>query len=204
MRNKYKGKASDPPENLQQIFLQVKAEFYHLDHVRLVVGEANCAYAKGILFPTIVWPKAWSDKSPCYFSTAIFRHELSHIGDHDLLIRGVMVILQEIHWFNPFIWIAFAFARRDAEYACDERVLKHITEDERYYYSHALIMAAQFSKSHTSPIIIGFANAQLKKRIQKITTYHASVKNRIALIPAIGFVLICAFYDWYSYQSLSR
>ncbi|MGO5097271.1 M56 family metallopeptidase [Agathobaculum sp. LCP25S3_E8] len=193
LRNKYKENASVPPENLQQIFLQVKAEFSNLDHVRLVVGEANCAYAKGILFPTVVWPKAWSDKLPCDFSTAIFRHELFHIKGHDLLFRGVMVILQGIHWFNPFIWIAFAFARRDAEYACDERVLKHITEDDRYHYGHALIMAAQLSKSHTSPIIIGFANAPLKKRIQKITTYHASVKNRIFLIPTIFFILICAF-----------
>lgn len=193
LRNKYKEKASAPPENLQQIFLQVKAEFSHLDHVRLVVGEANCAYAKGVLFPTVVWPKAWSDKLPCDFSTAIFRHELSHIKGHDLLIRGIMVILQGIHWFNPFIWMAFAFARRDAEYACDERVLKHITEDDRYHYGHALIMAAQLSKKHTSPIIIGFANAPLKKRIQKITSYHVRLKNRLFLIPSIAFVLICAF-----------
>ena len=153
LRNKYKEKASALPENLQQIFLQVKAEFSHLDHVRLVVGEANCAYAKGVLFPTVVWPKAWSDKLPCDFSTAIFRHELSHIKGHDLLIRGIMVILQGIHWFNPFIWMAFAFARRDAEYACDERVLKHITEDDRYHYGHALIMAAQLSKKQTSPYV---------------------------------------------------
>ena len=37
----------------------------------------------------------------------ILLHELSHYKRKDILVNYLMIFLQCIHWFNPFIWYLF-------------------------------------------------------------------------------------------------
>ncbi|MDP4272389.1 MAG: M56 family metallopeptidase, partial [Bacteroidota bacterium] len=60
----------------------------------------------------------------------IILHELAHLKRKDIVINWISLILQIIHWFNPFVWFAFRRMRIDRELACDELVLLNLEQNE--------------------------------------------------------------------------
>ena len=53
----------------------------------------------------------------------VFLHELAHLKRHDIAAHWLTTLVQIVHWFNPFVWLAFNQMRADRELACDARVL---------------------------------------------------------------------------------
>ena len=66
----------------------------------------------------------------------VIRHELQHYKVRDnywQLLRTICLILQ---WHNPFMWWAYFASKRDCELACDARVRKELSPEEKYEYSN--------------------------------------------------------------------
>ena len=42
-----------------------------------------------------------------------------------------------VYWWNPFIWLAAIYSKRDAELACDEAVAAGLPDKERLAYARA-------------------------------------------------------------------
>ena len=120
---------------------------------------------------------------------AVFRHELTHIRYGDTVIRVLLVILQGIYWFNPFVWYAFACIRRDGEYACDARVLHRSSHAEQLSYGKALLNVAELYTTKSSVLYSTFAVRPLRRRIEKIIAYRPAQwwKN----LAAIPLALVC-------------
>ena len=49
------------------------------------------------------------------------------------------LVCQCVYWFDPFVWLAAALARRDCELACDARVLRGLDGESRAAYGRALL-----------------------------------------------------------------
>lgn len=92
----------------------------------------------GIMNPKIIIPKDISKEALEY----ALLHELCHIKYCDNLWRLISVFAACIHWFNPFAWIFLYISGQDMELACDERVMKGMTGDERKSYANALLTLA--------------------------------------------------------------
>ena len=61
----------------------------------------------------------------------ILKHELIHLKQKDLWKKVLLSAAQTIHWFNPFVWLMNNQAENDIEMACDQRLLKGQSKDDR-------------------------------------------------------------------------
>ena len=91
-----------------------------------------------IIKPTILFPNAMLDLEDDEIKY-ILLHELSHYKRKDILVNYLLVLLQCVHWFNPFIWFFFKKIREDMELATDEMVVSKLNEDEYKNYARTII-----------------------------------------------------------------
>lgn len=91
----------------------------------------------GLFRPEIyLTPEAAQDADTCRF---VLRHELAHFYAKDQLWSLLRLVCQCLYWFDPFVWLAAALARRDCELACDARVLRGLDGESRAAYGRALL-----------------------------------------------------------------
>lgn len=110
-----------------------------------------------IYLPTGIIPEA---------KEAIVAHEKEHIRHGDIWLKAVWTAALSLHWFNPFVWLAFFMMSRDMEMYCDERVLRNKSLEERKRYSRTLL---QFSAKQSGiPLFTFFGESNTESRIRHI------------------------------------
>ncbi len=75
----------------------------------------------------------------------VFLHELAHLKRRDVPVNWLIAFLQILHWFNPFLWLAFSRMRSDQEIACDAMVLNRTREHENRAYGLTLIKVLELT-----------------------------------------------------------
>lgn len=105
----------------------------------LVSPEIPGPAVTGLFRPLILLPHSFDEAFDREERRLILRHELTHVRRGDLLVNGIVVLLQAVHWCNPLVWFAFTRFRADRELACDGVVLAMSREDDRPQYGHALL-----------------------------------------------------------------
>lgn len=124
----------------------------------------------GLFRPEIyLTPEAAADPATLGF---VLRHELAHYRAKDQLWSLVRLVCQCVYWFDPFVWLAAALARRDCELACDARVLRGLDGESRAAYGRALLGLVT-ARPGGSQLLSGATTMQLGKK---------SLKERITLI----------------------
>jgi hypothetical protein len=85
----------------------------------------------GILRPVVILPERatqWSDSD----LDAVLTHEMAHIERGDLALALVAQVACVVYWCNPLVWMAAARLAREAERACDDRVVNSGAEVASY------------------------------------------------------------------------
>ena len=136
----------------------------------------------GLLLPRIYLPVSMKSEDLSY----VIAHEKMHIKRKDapfkMLIYGVCLI----HWFNPFIWIAYMLFGNDIEKACDEEVIQSMSKEKRKEYAYALLHIAAGNGTRKKRIFVApicFDEGNVKSRIGNIMKYKYT-------IPAMGAVAV--------------
>ena len=80
----------------------------------------------------------------------VIAHEQAHIRRKDHLWKPLGFLLLAIHWFNPMMWLGYIFLCKDIELACDEKVVKKLTREERADYSNALLFCSVSRRAVTA------------------------------------------------------
>lgn len=140
-----------------------------------------------IIKPTILFPNAMLDLEDDEIKY-ILLHELSHYKRKDILVNYLLVLLQCVHWFNPFIWFFFKKIREDMELATDEMVVSKLNEDEYKNYARTIITIIERISIVPKNIgVLGMADDKkiLRKRIEMIKNSNL-FKNKKKLISIIG------------------
>lgn len=112
----------------------------------------------------------------------VLLHELQHIKGFDNLLKLLSVFAVCIHWFNPFAWIFLYKSGQDMELACDEKVLKGMSRDERRNYADALLSLAAKQQA----IVTAFGSTAVKSRIMNIAAY-----KRVSIIMVAATGVLC-------------
>jgi beta-lactamase regulating signal transducer with metallopeptidase domain len=126
----------------------------------------------------------------------IFLHELGHIKRRDILTGWVMTGLQIVHWFNPFVWLAFHRMRGDRELACDALALSYVREGENQLYGQTIIkLLESFGRSAWAPNLAGTVENQnqITERIRMIAKYRKTNRGlalAAALFAGLGMVTL--------------
>lgn len=124
----------------------------------------------GIFSPRIIFPDTLKEEKS--FHMVIF-HELTHIRNHDILIKFLALLVLVLHWFNPLTYLLYWEICRVYEYVCDETVTQNMTQEEKEDYKSLIIEMAEKS----SPTNTVFANS--------LSSNFKIIKERITLMDKV-------------------
>ena len=100
----------------------------------------------------------------------VLAHERAHLKRGDHIIKPLAFFILSLHWFNPAVWIAYILFCKDVELACDEAVIRGMSEEKVSEYSHALVsLSTKGSRLSLHPI--SFGGASMKNRLKNILNY---------------------------------
>ncbi len=143
----------------------------------------------GIVKPKIYLPSDITKEQ----MTAVTAHENAHLSRLDHIIKPLGFLVLCVHWFNPFVWLAYILFCRDIEFACDERVIKTMENGEKKDYSETLLSLSMPKKSFAA-CPLAFGETGVKGRIKSVLSYKKPalwviIASVIAVIAvAVGFM----------------
>lgn len=138
-------------------------------------------FVLGFIKPKIYIPYKTNDND----LPLVIAHEQAHIKRFDHLIKPLGFLLLSVHWFNPLLWIAYILLCRDIESACDEKVVKELTTEQRKSYSTALLNAS-ISRKSIAACPLAFGETGVKERIKSVMSY-----KKPAFWIVIAAVIVC-------------
>lgn len=154
-----------------------------------VLEQLETPFVFGIAAPKIYLPADLTEKERAY----ILEHERTHIRRMDYLVRPISFLILCIHWFNPFVWLAFFYMGKDMEMSCDEAVLKKMGKEIKREYSTSLLKLA-CDRRFFSGSPLAFGEGEVKGRIKNILNYKKpgfwGILLAVAVIAAAGITLL--------------
>ena len=121
----------------------------------------------------------------------VLTHELTHYRHMDHIWSVVRCICLCVYWFDPLVWVAAWFSRRDCELACDEGALKRLGEEERIAYGRSLLDVVSHASAPANLMQTATAMNETKKQLKERVNFIVK-KPKISLIAAICMVIVCA------------
>ncbi len=119
----------------------------------------------------IVKPKIYVPSNVGENDLAIIKaHEEAHISRGDHLWKPIAFVILSVYWFNPVLWLAYYFLCRDIELACDEKVMKSYTDEQKASYSETLLKMSSGAK-RLGVCPLAFGEVGVKARIIRIRDY---------------------------------
>lgn len=137
----------------------------------------------GVLRPRIYLPAGMEDGE----RQLVLAHERVHITRRDYLWKLLAWGAVCLHWFNPFVWLAYRLAEADMEMSCDEAVLARLGYGVRREYSEALL-SLSCAGVNRGGCPIAFGENAVKGRIRHLL--HC--KKRTAAAVTVMSLLLCA------------
>lgn len=124
-------------------------------------------FVLGVFRPRIYLPFGLEEEKQRY----VLRHEQCHIRRKDHWWKPLGYLLLCLHWFNPFVWLAYGLFCRDLELACDERAIRDLDDTQRADYSQALLDQSG-KKRFSAPCPLAFGEGDLKQRVKSVLSYR--------------------------------
>ena len=139
-------------------------------------------FVLGIFRPRIYLPFQINAQSMDY----VIAHEKAHIRRKDHWWKPFGFLLLTVHWFNPFVWLAYILLCRDIELACDEKVIKELGADARADYSTALL-SCSVRHHRIAACPVAFGEVSVKSRIKSVLSY----KRPAFWLVLVALILCC-------------
>ncbi len=119
----------------------------------------------------------------------VLAHELAHYRKGDHIFALLRCIVCAVYWFNPLVWCAASMSRQDCEIACDARVIKDFTKQQRACYGLALISIIERRPSMNS-LLRGATSMTAGKNEMKRRIVQIANRPKMLRITALGLVLV--------------
>lgn len=157
--------------------------------------QTPCLY--GFIEPAIYLPK--SMLTPGNSRTVsedeleqMITHEYVHYQHRDHIWSILRMLVVSIHWYNPFVWVAASYSKKDAELFCDETVIHMLGEENRFRYGRMLVRLAgngRWGDFRYSMMLMSRRGKEMEGRIRAI-----SGKRRYSkwMILPLGAALVTA------------
>ena len=156
-----------------------------------IADEIMTPFVMGVIHPKIYLPDCLSKKEQKY----IILHEQIHIKRLDHVTKLVAYLTLCIHWFNPFVWLAFVLFCKDMEMSCDEAVIKKMGEEIRADYADSLLVLSV--KRHWGyDISVTFGEGDTKGRVKNLATFRQVKKSVLAVtIAGVIVLIVCLAFN---------
>lgn len=121
----------------------------------------------GIAKPKIYLPSAVDSHT----AEHVIAHEKAHIQRRDHWWKPLGFALLTLHWFNPFLWLAYILLCRDIELACDEKVIRELGAGEKKHYSEALL-SCSVPRHMVTACPLAFGEVGVRERVKRVLRYQ--------------------------------
>lgn len=128
--------------------------------------NVSSPFVLGIIKPRIYLPFSMNDQDLEH----VVAHEQAHICRKDHWWKPLGFLLLTVHWFNPLMWLAYVLLCRDIELACDEKVIKELSNEERADYTQALA-ACSVNRRMIAACPLAFGEVGVKERVKSVMNY---------------------------------
>ncbi len=143
----------------------------------------------------------------------ILHHELVHYKRKDIWYKWLFQAALCVHWFNPLVYVFIRKFNMDCELACDETVLKLLSEEGRRAYGNVLLDVAQkdwcegaFSgkvlgkRGNVPMMTLLEEKSTLKERLRGSARYHKTgivvgICSIVVLAVFLSAALVCGAAD---------
>lgn len=154
-----------------------------------VCDEIDTPFIFGLIKPVIYLPSGLDHDT----IVNVIAHEKAHLRRKDHLRKGLGFFILTIHWFNPFVWLAYILFCRDIELACDERVISTMSTDEKKSYAESLLSCST-KKRRMMVYPVAFGEVAVGTRIRQIFNYRKPTFYLVLLLVVITTTLAtCSF-----------
>lgn len=123
-------------------------------------------FVLGIIKPKIYLPFNINEQS----QSLVVAHEQAHTSRKDHLWKPLGFLVLTLHWFNPLVWLGYVLLCRDIELACDEKVIKKLSTDNRADYSQALL-SCSVNRRMIAACPLAFGEVDVKTRVKNVLNY---------------------------------
>jgi bla regulator protein blaR1 len=144
----------------------------------------------GIFRPVLLLPEGITERLTASQFDAIVAHELCHVRRRDNLTAAVHTAVEALFWFHPLVWWMGGRLVEERERACDEEVLQSGSEPEAY--AEGILSVCKFYTESPLACASGISGADLKSRIIRIMTEHASDRLSAGRKLLLGLVAAAA------------
>lgn len=152
--------------SLGRLRRRLKEAVFEKENIYRIRGNGS-PFVYGLFCPRIYLPEKITEEEERY----ILLHERIHIGRGDAVFRLLAYLALSLHWFNPFVWAAFALSGRDMEMSCDEAVIRRMGSGVKKEYSASLLNAAS-GRQIVKGIPLAFGESDTGSRIKNILRYR--------------------------------
>ena len=132
----------------------------------LLCDAVKSPFILGIFRPKIYLPSTMSEEQISY----VLAHEKAHLLRKDNWWKPLAYFILALHWFNPLCWVGYMLLCKDIELACDEKVIKKLSFEERRQYSQALLDCST-NRRTTAVCPLAFGEVGVKARIKNVLSY---------------------------------
>lgn len=144
-------------------------------------------FVLGVFRPKIYLPYGMGEQDVQHVTA----HEAAHIARRDTWFKPLGYAVLCLHWFNPLVWLAWVLFCRDIEYACDERVVRTLSAEQRADYSEALL-ACSAPGHRVGACPLAFGEGSVKDRVKSVLKYRKSALwLSVVAVVAVAAVAVC-------------
>ena len=152
----------------------------------------DTSFVLGVIHPRIYMQSGLSEKEEAF----ILLHERTHIKYLDHITRIVGMLTVCLHWFNPFVWIAFSKLCADLEMRCDETVIEQMGARIRMEYCRSIVNHAMERAATDRGLSVAFSGdnfrgREIKMRVRNLISYK-KVSTIAAVLVAISAISLTA------------
>ena len=146
-------------------------------------SENVCSpFVLGIIRPKIYLPYHMDSREMDH----VIAHEQTHIRRKDHWWKPLGFLLLTTHWFNPLMWLSYILLCRDIELACDEKVIRKMSNEQRADYTQALV-ACSVDRRLITACPLAFGEIGVKERVKSVMNY-----KKPAFWIVLASVIVCA------------
>ena len=154
-----------------------------------VCDEIDTPFILGVLKPVIYIPSGLDDET----IRNVLAHEKAHIKRLDYLRKQFGFLILAVHWFNPLVWVSYALFCKDIELACDEKVISHMSLDEKKSYANSLLLCS----THKRLVLaypLAFGEVGVGTRVKQIFNYRKPTFWLVVMLAIVCAGLSTSFF----------
>lgn len=149
-----------------------------------VCDAVTTPFLLGVFRPRIYLPSALPQAEIPY----VLAHERAHLKRGDHVWKTISYLMLCVYWFHPLCWIAYLMLCKDIELACDERVIRDMSYDDKKEYSRVLLSCAT-QRRFVLSCPLAFGEVGVKERV-KMVLNHKKCAFGITVLAVVVCVVV--------------